>query len=63
VDIIIDYAKEIILQKYNDRIKIPDIREGFEKKVMVLPDITKNFFFGTLHIRHMNLTLWKLKCK
>ena len=37
VDIIVDYAKELILQKYNDRIKIPDIREGFEKKVKVLP--------------------------
>jgi hypothetical protein len=33
VDIIVDYAKEMILQKHNDRIKIPDIREGFEKKV------------------------------
>lgn len=33
VDTIIDYAKNVILQKYRDRIKIPDIREGFEKKV------------------------------
>jgi hypothetical protein len=33
VDDIIDYAKNVILQKYRDRIKIPDIREGFEKKV------------------------------
>jgi hypothetical protein len=37
VDIIVDYAKDLILQKHNDRIKIPDIREGFEKKVKVLP--------------------------
>jgi hypothetical protein len=33
VDTIIDYAKNVILQKYRDRIKIPDIREGFEKEV------------------------------
>jgi hypothetical protein len=37
VDIIVDYAKDLILQKYSDRIKIPDIREGFEKKVKVSP--------------------------
>jgi hypothetical protein len=37
VDIIVDYAKDLILQKHNDRIKIPDIREGFEKKVKILP--------------------------
>jgi hypothetical protein len=33
VDTIIDYAKNVILQKYRDKIKIPDIQEGFEKKV------------------------------
>jgi hypothetical protein len=33
VDSIIDYAKEMILQEHRDRIKIPDIQEGFEKKV------------------------------
>jgi hypothetical protein len=37
VDTIVDYAKDLILQKHNDRIKIPDIREGFEKEVKVLP--------------------------
>ncbi|XP_023711866.1 uncharacterized protein LOC111866815 isoform X2 [Cryptotermes secundus] len=36
VDTIIDYAKNVILQKYRDRIKIPDIREGFEKKVLLV---------------------------
>ncbi|GFG38734.1 hypothetical protein Cfor_07040 [Coptotermes formosanus] len=34
VDNIVDYAKDLILQKYSDRIKIPDIREGFEKEVL-----------------------------
>jgi hypothetical protein len=37
VDVIVEYAKDLILQKYSDRIKIPDIREGFEKKVKILP--------------------------
>lgn len=37
VDVIVEYAKDLILQKYSDRIKIPDIREGFEKKVKIVP--------------------------
>jgi len=63
VDIIVDYAKEMILQKHNDRIKIPDIWEGFEKKVKVLPYITKNCFFWYTAQKAYESTLWKLKCK
>ncbi|XP_069676255.1 uncharacterized protein [Periplaneta americana] len=36
VDTIIDYAKAMILQKHQDRIKIPNIREGFEKEILFI---------------------------
>ncbi|PSN47733.1 hypothetical protein C0J52_04600 [Blattella germanica] len=34
VDIMIDYAKNVIMEKYQGTMKIPDINEGFEKKVL-----------------------------
>ena len=33
VDAMVEYARNMIQQKYNNKIKIPDIKEGFQKKV------------------------------
>lgn len=59
LDGILVFASDLIKENYNDSIRIPDIREGFEKNVRFPPSLKKQIKFYSVPLKER----WQLEKK